>query len=82
MDIGWPARAGAEWHRGLSDAGLCVLARADGQPAGRLRTSEIRPGATIAVLATMRVEKTARRSGLGFYRSHGFTPFELTLRRG
>ncbi len=118
MDADWPARDGAAYYRELLDTGLCLLARADDQPAGhlagRLRTSEIRPGTRVAVLESMRVAEQCRRTGLGsdlvaeftewatrngatefrvtafaaneaaiaFYRSHGFAPFELTLRRG
>lgn len=119
MDPDWPRRDGPAYYRQLldDDAGLCLLARADDQPAGhlvgRLRSSEIRPGARIAVLESMRVAEKCRRTGVGsalvaeftdwairnnatefrvtafaaneaaiaFYRSHGFTPFELTLRR-
>jgi GNAT superfamily N-acetyltransferase len=119
MDADWPRRHGAAYYRDVigDSAGLCLLARADGTPAGhlvgRLRTSEIRPGARIAVLESMRVGEQFRRTGAGsalvteftawaerneatefrvtafaanetaiaFYRSHGFTPFELTLRR-
>ncbi|QUQ63048.1 GNAT family N-acetyltransferase [Kutzneria sp. CA-103260] len=120
MDADWPRRHGAVYYRELlgDDAALILLARADAGPAGhlvgRLRTSELRPGARVAVLESMRVAERSRRAGVGsalvaeftewaaensatefrvtafaaneaaiaFYRSHGFTPFELTLRRG
>jgi GNAT superfamily N-acetyltransferase len=119
MDTDWPRRDGAAYYRDLIDdqAGLGLLARLDGTTAGhlvgRLRTSDIRPGARIAVLESMRVDERFRRAGVGsalvaeftkwadqngatefrvtafaandraiaFYRSHGFEPFELTLRR-
>ena len=119
MDTGWPARHGAQYYRELigGDASMCLLARADdttaGHLVGRLATSELRPGAKVAVLESMRVDQRFRRTGVGsslvaeftewavrnhatefkvtafaaneaaiaFYRSHGFTPFELTLRR-
>lgn len=119
MDTGWPARHGADYYRGLigSETAICLLARADdataGHLVGRLGSNELHPGAKVAVLESMRVDGSCRRSGVGsalvaeffewaarncatefkvtafaanetaiaFYRSHGFAPFELTLRR-
>ncbi|MFI9383672.1 GNAT family N-acetyltransferase [Kutzneria sp. NPDC052558] len=118
MDTGWPDRAGAAYYRGRLDGQLCLLAREHGRTVGhlvgRLGSSELRPGATVAVLESMRVDESVRRDGvgsalvgeftawasraratefrvtafaanegaIGFYRSRGFEPFEVTLRKG
>jgi GNAT superfamily N-acetyltransferase len=70
MDADWPRRHGAEYYGPLRDQGdLCLLARVDGVPAGhlvgRLRTSDIRPGARIAALESMQVFEPFRRAGVG-----------------
>ena len=69
MDTDWPARSGAAYYRGLLSAGLCLLTRADGVTVGhlvgRMSASELRPGAKVGVLESMRVDGSGRRSGVG-----------------
>lgn len=74
MDVGWPGREGEVYCTGLvSDpACLCLLARNGpeqrtvGHLIGRMsRADPLRPNATMAVLESMRVDPSQRRSGVG-----------------
>ena len=69
MDTGWPARDGAAYYRGLLGSALCLLARDGGEVVGhlvgRMSSSELRPGAKVAVLESMRVDASVRRGGVG-----------------
>lgn len=75
MDLDWPAREGARYYSAMvaDPRCLCLLAYGSAEPltsvghlVGRLRGSDpLRPGASLAVLESMRVDPAWRGDGVG-----------------